>query len=553
MIEFLMTYYLNPAPTTDSASLGSWQWALGLLPPYRKALLFTLLVMISGSCLSLLVPWIGGRFAELLVLQPSDSFFILLLLLAVTVSRGLAAYHASVLLGSATEAILMDMRYQTYHRIQRLYLKEFRLHSRGDYLNLFTDDLLSVSSFTVNSIISILPRLVILTGALYFIFRINSSVLLLILLALPFYVLGVKWLSRRVEPVSADLFELYARTLDRINENLELLPQIKSAVREDEELRQYHHLNTQVHSTHRQLLKTNLLVGQVVQTLFTCGTALLLWYAASTTAEVTISELVSLVLYGMVIAQPATALAGMYGEFRSANAALTRVRSIAAKAPEPYGIGDDSMMNSGPRIEFRDVDFAFEPGRPILKQFSLVIEPGETVVLAGPNGIGKSTIIDLLCRFKTPQQGQILINGIDIQDIEITHLRRQIGLIPQNALLFNRTIEENLQYGGGSGSANFEFLGFLKKGQHQLNDLAGERGQNLSGGERQRILLAQLLSSDKPLLIMDEATAMLDREGEEAVWEESQRYLENRTVIIVSHSPDVVAPADRIITLPLSG
>jgi ABC-type multidrug transport system fused ATPase/permease subunit len=241
--------------------------------------------------------------------------------------------------------------------------------------------------------------------------------------------------------------------------------------------------------------------------------------------------------------------------------AAERLLGFFGERPEPLGHGRQVLQNAAGRIEFRDVSFAY-PGRtPVLERFNLTIEAGETVALTGPNGAGKSTLVHLLMRFMEPDAGKILLDGQDIAEVELGSLRRQIGLVAQNTLLLNGTVAENLEYGqpnatladmkkAAKAARAEEFIEQLPEG---YDTVIGDQGVKLSGGQRQRLSLARTLLKDPPILVLDEATAMFDPEGEASFIEQSREVLERRTVILITHRPASLALADRVLDLPRPG
>jgi len=289
------------------------------------------------------------------------------------------------------------------------------------------------------------------------------------------------------------------------------------------------------------------------------GALLLLWIGIRhlQVGQLQPSELVIVLFYVMLLTGPLSALAGVYGQVMYARGAAERLLEFFGERSEPVGRGDQPLTGVRGDIEFRDVTFAY-PGRPpVLTGFNLKIAAGETVALTGPNGSGKSTLVHLLMRFMEPAGGRILIDDADIAEVELGSLRRQIGLVAQNTLLLNGTVIENIGYGQPDASmADIkkaahaaradEFIAALPNG---YDTVIGDQGVKLSGGQRQRLSLARTLLKNPPILVLDEATAMFDPDGEAEFIRVLQDLRQARTVILITHRPASLALAARVIDM----
>jgi ATP-binding cassette, subfamily B, bacterial len=259
-----------------------------------------------------------------------------------------------------------------------------------------------------------------------------------------------------------------------------------------------------------------------------------------------------------MLIDPINILANNFNDFKQGEASvdrifeLTRIQPTVQEAPDAI-----AMPEMQGKVEFRQVDFAYEPTRPVLQNLELTAMPGQMTALVGASGAGKTTLVNLIPRFYDPQSGQILIDDRDIRDVTLSSLRRQIGIVPQETMLFSGTIAENIAF----GQPNFQLSAveaaakianahqFISQFPQGYQTWVGERGVNLSGGQRQRIAIARAVLLDPKILILDEATSALDSESEALVQEALERIMQGRTVFIIAHRLATVRRVDRILVM----
>jgi ATP-binding cassette subfamily B protein len=259
-----------------------------------------------------------------------------------------------------------------------------------------------------------------------------------------------------------------------------------------------------------------------------------------------------------LLIDPIAHVTNNYNEFKQGEASVDRVFELLAIQPTVVEKPDALLLPSVTgKVEYSSVSFAYKAAEPVLKDISLLALPGEAIALVGASGAGKTTFVNLLPRFYDPNTGQILIDGVDIRDVTLDSLRRQIGIVPQETIMFSGTIAQNIAFGQDSFDmeavekaakiANaHQFITQLPDGYHTW---VGERGVNLSGGQRQRIAIARAVLLNPRILILDEATSALDSESEALVQEALERLMEGRTVFIIAHRLSTVRRCDRILVL----
>ncbi len=524
--------------------------------PHRWPLALASMLMLAQSATSLTVPWLAGELTLTLLGTEGGTFgsshALFLLMVLVFAVQAVLSIGGGYLLSRTGEHIVSALRVRVYDHLQSLPLEYHHDRRRGDVLSLLTWDVDVLSGYITGTLIAIAPLVLTFFGAWILMLRIDWFLACLAGLLVPLFFVVVKLLGRHIRPLSKEVSEAHASSVAIAEENLGLLPIIKAFTREPDAAKRYQNQSRRVLALSNRLHLSLSTLHPIMGFLSTSGIVVLLWLAST---ELPPAALVSFFMYGLLLARPMSGLAAAWGETQHARAAMERLNEVFRVQPEPLSSGARTLPPVKGAIVFERVSFRYGDREPVLQGFDLEVAAGETVAITGANGVGKSSLVNLLLRFFDPLAGRVLIDGNDISEVSLTSLRSQIGLVPQYILLFNGSIRENIAYGltnpdphklqaAAKAARAHEFICSLPNG---YDTVIGERGIKLSGGQQQRIALARALLKDPPILILDEATSMFDPTGEEEFLALAEDTFGDRTVLLITHRAASLALADRVL------
>jgi ATP-binding cassette, subfamily B, bacterial MsbA len=403
--------------------------------------------------------------------------------------------------------------------------------AQGELMSRITNDVAMLQAAITENLVALLRQAVMLVGAAILLFWLNWQLTLIILIGIPIVSLTMVFLGRRIRLASTAVQDELAETANVLEETLSGIRIVKSFAREPYEIGRF---NTKVMgpitaAMHRA--KIQAVLAPIIGFMAFASITITLWIGSYQVIAGTLTAggLVAYLVYTMMVATPIASLAGLYAQFLAAIGATERlldlldtepaIQQLPHAAPLPHVVGE---------VTFAGVSFQYGRGLPILRDVSFTARPGQIIALVGPSGAGKSTLVNLIPRFYDPIAGTILVDGQDIRTVQLPSLRQQIGIVPQETLLFSDTVRENIRYGrleataveieAAARAANaHDFI--LQDLPDGYDTMVGERGIKLSGGQRQRIAIARALLKDPRILILDEATSSLDSESERLVQE----------------------------------
>ena len=553
-----MTSILNKPPKKMN-----FFYFFSLLKQHKKAIVFVIILMVLESLVSLSVPWFAGQFSKSL-LENHEIFNLgykwlaliwLMLFTVQAVLRFLSTYKVNFI----GAQILTQLSCRLYDHIQVLPVKYFNMNKKGETLALLSNDVSIISYFLSGVLTSLVPSLLILTGSLILMSTISTTITLLILLMVPAFFILLKILGKSIKPLTENIVQNQANSLAIASENFGVIKLVKAFSREKIESNKYKNNAYKIQELRKKQLKIQAILSPLIQLLVTSGVLTVVVISAIHYQEGKLSmpELITLLMYGILFAKPMSTLANLYGQVQQALGASTRLINVFKIAPEPIDLNQSTEQFSNNSIALKNIAFHYSSNEPLLNNVNINIAAGETIVVLGENGKGKSTLLHLLMRFVEPTTGIITIGDKNINQVSLSLLRNYIGLVSQDIALCNGSIIDNIAYGYPQATKeDIETVAkqagahhFISELEHGYKTEVGENGILLSGGQRQRISLARALLKKPSIILLDEPTSMVDKEGKEDFNNQLQTLLKKQTVIIVTHDKALSNIADRTVTI----
>lgn len=530
--------------------------------PYIWRLTLAIICTMLAATGNLYIPWIVKDMIDQVLTERDEGMLNLIALGIVTIyfARGVFFYGQSYLMAYVGQRVVVDIRTEVYKKLNKLSLSFYDRNKTGTIMSYVTNDVAALQGALIQSTIDMFTEGVILIGSLIALLLLDWRLTLFTFLTAPVVYLVISVFGKKLRASGHRIQERTADITSVLQEKISSPRVVKSFVREDYEINlfeQQNHLNFRANMKNAQL---SALLTPLIEFVAALGITLILWYGGHQVIEgyMTAGSLVAFLLYAVNMSNPIKRLTKVYAEIQKAMAAAQRVFDILDKESDVVDKPNSIVLHDVKGdVEFKNVNFSYNENEPILKGLSFKAEAGKVVAFVGPSGAGKTTIASLLSRFYDVTSGQILIDGVDIKDVTGSSLREQIGIVPQETVLFNGSVYDNILYGrldatkeeieAAARSANAE--GFILSLPEGYNAMLGDRGLNLSGGQRQRISIARALLKNPRILVLDEATSALDAESEKAVQEALDRLLVGRTSFVIAHRLSTIQHADVILVL----
>ena len=539
-----------------------WRRMIGYLSPYKLRLLLAVIGLIFSAALSLVFPAVIQNVVDSVFTDADLGLLdaITLALLLVFALRSVAEFVQNYNLNFVGERIVVDIRQELYAHLQSLSLKFFTERRVGELISRISSDVTVMRTVLTGNVSALLQQSLMLLGSVAIMFWLNWRLTLFIIVLMPVIVIVGFIFGTWIRRISVKVQDEIAGATVVAEEVFQNIREVKSFVRESYEVKRY---NVAIHAAFRaaiRLLTVRSVFGPIIAFFAFAGLSLILWFGGREVLDGRLSagELIAFLIYGLTVAGSFAGLIGLYSQFQEALGATRRVfQLLDAKSQIQDHPSAINLREVKGAVSLRQVDFAYEDGHAVLRGINLDIREGEIIALVGPSGAGKSTLFNLIPRFYDPDSGSVRIDGRDIRQVTQSSLRRQIGIVPQETLLFGGSIGDNIRYGRLDASENDLMAaavsanahGFISELPQGYDTIVGERGMKLSGGQRQRVAIARAILKNPAILLLDEATSSLDNESEQLVQEALGNLMQNRTTLIIAHRLSTVRIAHRIAVL----
>ncbi len=561
---------------------------LKYLEPYRFIFIVGLVALAIGALLDgftmiLLIPFLRSLFGDTTVLPEAGALVdrvieftvggliynadpgaalrsVVLVIMAGILLKNVFFYAASVLGMKVQLGIVRDMRDQLYAHIQRLPLGFFDRNKTGQLVARVFSDTDKTRELVSYAVAEVVRHAVSLLAFVTMLLIISWKLTLLTLIVAPLFVGFLRPMLGRLRRGFRSAYDAQGELTSMLQETASGARVVKAYRAEDYERRRFFDTNRQFYKSALRAERIRLLSSPLSEILGSAITIILVWVGAQLvfSGELTAEAFLTFLTISLRVQPPLKNLSTFPVRAQASLAAADRFFEILDTRPETAGGAATRIDAFTDRITYEDVSFAYNEDEPVLDGVSFEVKCGEIVALVGPSGGGKSTIVDLLPRFYDVRRGRICVDGIDVREVELDSLRKLMGVVSQETVIFHDTVRANIAYGAPDGyspddieaaaaAANAsEFISRLPDG---YDTILGDRGVRLSGGQRQRIAIARAILRDPPILILDEATSALDSESERLVQQAIDRLLANRTVIVIAHRLSTVQGAHQILVI----
>ncbi|MBC7220815.1 ABC transporter ATP-binding protein [Candidatus Bipolaricaulota bacterium] len=534
----------------------------GYLRSYRWHFAGVFFLALASTGLALLGPFLMGRAIDGAIRggDPAALLRIVLLMLGTYLGAWGTHYAENLVLARATQRAMRALRGDLFSHLQTLSLRFFDARPHGETMSRLTNDMDAINRVLSQNILQLFTGSLTLVGILVMMFALNPLLALGSLLAFPLMLGLVAWVGRRTRKG----FREYQRRLGELNGKLEETYSGQRVILAFGQgpaiLRSFDEANAAVRSVGIRAQTYAMLVPPLMGILSNANIAILAGLGGWLTllGRASVGTIAAFISYSRQFAQPLRMLGDLYNQVQSALAGAERIFQTIDTPPDLADPAQPVELGTvRGHVEFKDVEFGYVPGVPVLRGVSLEAKPGQTIALVGPTGAGKTTIVNLLTRFYDVDRGAILIDGVDIRTLRRDELRRALGIVLQGTFLFADTVLENIRYGRLDATDDEVIAAarlahadpFIRRLPDGYRTVLSERGANLSEGQRQLLAIARAVLADPRILVLDEATSSVDTRTEVAIQRALLELMKGRTSFVIAHRLSTIRNADEVVVI----
>ena len=533
-----------------------------LLLPYKKKIIVGTVFLIAASATNLAVPLYIRNLVDIVMVEKNldhlnnIAIAISLLFLIQLICQTIHNYLFDV----TEKRVISDFRIKLFNHLHKMSVSYFVKRRTGDVMSRMTNDVTTIENIVTDLPATMIQQSIRLLGGIIIIIYMNWKLTFMVLILAPALALFARVFGRKLKILSTEIQDKLAVSTTILEENISCYQVVKSFVRDQLESRRFSEAIEDSFISARKRVIISAFFGPSIGFIAFSTSLVLLWYGGREviTGHISPGELIAFILYATIIAGPMGSFARMYTRLQEGLGASKRLFELLDTESEVRSLPNAQIMPkiSG-GIEFDNTCFHYQENREVIKHVSFSVKPGQTVALVGPSGAGKTTLIRLLHRFYDPTRGEIRVDGIPLKNVELSSYWKQIGIVPQETILFGDSIEMNIKY-AKDGATDEEIIAaakaanahsFIMECPEQYKTIVGEKGIRLSAGQRQRIAIARAILKNPSILILDEATSALDNESEVLIQEALERLMQNRTSIVIAHRLSTIHNAEKILVM----